>query len=327
MFDKNRLESIIANFGKSWVLVVGDIILDHFISGKVSRISPEAPVPIVNVEREVFTLGGSANVLANIAAVGGKALGTGIIGADASGERVLQEFSRRDISPKGLITEVNRRTTIKSRIIGNHQQIARLDYEDLHMPTSESCQTALAYIESVASSIGALIISDYGKGFVCQELLDGIRKIIAGRNIFVCVDPKKSDFDFYAGFDIVTPNTLEALAAAGVSSRDGCDIVAIGESLLQHHDIAALLITRSEEGMSLFERTAGKGIHTHFPTQAKEVFDVTGAGDTVISLLALAKAAGASLQEAVVLANLAAGIVVAKRGTATLDIEELRAVL
>ena len=324
--NKTRSLEIIKNFSGSGVLVIGDIMVDHFIWGKVSRISPEAPVPVVEVHADNLMLGGSANVLNNIRSLGGKVYGTGVIGSDEMGEKLLDEFRKRQIDTAGIIQETNRHTTLKTRIVAHSQQVVRFDRESKKPIDTNSIGKMLAYINTVKNDLGAIVISDYNKGVITKTLLDGIREIISERDIAVCVDPKQSDFSLYQGFHIITPNHHEAGRAIGMEIRDKHDLVIAGKSLLSKFDFKALLITRGEEGMSLFEKN-GKTTHTAFPAEAKEVFDVTGAGDTVIGVFALCVASGASFREAAAIANHAAGIVVGKVGTATISREELKKVI
>ena len=326
IMSNRRAFAIIENFSRSRVLVVGDIMADHFIWGKVSRISPEAPVPVVEVRKDSFMLGGCANVLNNIFAMGGRVHLAGVIGTDETGKRLLAEFRSRGVDTGGIIVEAGRPTTLKTRIVAHGQQVVRFDREDRKPVQAKSVRKILSYIESLRNDLGALVVSDYNKGVVTRPLLEGIRKVIAGRPIFTCVDPKQWDFSLYQGFDIVTPNHYEAGRAAGEEMQNGQDHVLVGMKLLQQYDFKALLMTRGEEGMSLFERD-GRMRHTAFPAEAREVFDVTGAGDTVIGVLALSMAAGASFREAAYLANHAAGIAVGKAGTATVTREELKSAL
>ena len=326
IMSNRRAFAIIENFPRSRVLVVGDIMADHFIWGKVSRISPEAPVPVVEVMKDNFMPGGCANVQNNIFAMGGRVHLAGVVGSDETGRRLLTEFRSRGMDTEGIVVETGRPTTLKTRIVAHGQQVVRFDREERKPVQAKSIRKILSYIESLRDDLGALVISDYSKGVVTRPLLDGIRKVIAGRPIFTCVDPKQRDFSVYQGFDIITPNHYEAGHAAGEEMQSGQDHIRVGMKLLQQYDFRALLMTRGEEGMSLFEKD-GRIRHTVFPTQAREVFDVTGAGDTVIGVLALSLAAGASFREAAYLANHAAGIVVGKAGTATVTREELRGVL
>ena len=326
IMSNRRAFAIIENFSRSRVLVVGDIMADHFIWGNVSRISPEAPVPVVEVRKDSFMLGGCANVLNNIFVMGGRVHLAGVIGTDETGKRLLAEFRSRGVDTGGIVVEAGRPTTLKTRIVAHGQQVVRFDREDRKPVQAKSVRKILSYIESLRDDLGALVVSDYNKGVVTRPLLEGIRKVIAGRPIFTCVDPKQWDFSLYQGFDIVTPNHYEAGRAAGEEMQNGQDHVLVGMKLLQQYDFKALLMTRGEEGMSLFERD-GRMRHTAFPAEAREVFDVTGAGDTVIGVLALSMAAGASFREAAYLANHAAGIAVGKAGTATVTREELKSAL
>ena len=324
--SRQKALKIIANFSRSAVLVVGDVMVDHFIWGKVSRISPEAPVPVVDVQKDSVMLGGSANVLNTIYAMGGRVYMAGVIGDDGIGKGLLRQLKEREIDTEGIVIEKGRPTTLKTRIVAHGQQVVRFDSESKKPIPKTSCDKILAYVKSLRAKIGAIVISDYNKGVVSRELIDGIRNIVKGSKIFLCVDPKQSDFSIYEGIHVITPNHHEAGRAAGLEFVNGDDLLKLGETLLNKFDFQALLVTRGEEGMSLFER--GRQIdHTHFSAQAKEVYDVTGAGDTVIGLLALALASQANLKEATSLANHAAGIVVGKVGTSTVSREELISVL
>jgi len=324
IISKKRALGIINHFSSSKVLVVGDIMVDQFIWGKVSRISPEAPVPVVEVTSETLLFGGCANVLNNIFSIGGKVAVTGIIGSDDMGRWVIRQFRKMGIDTKGIIIEQNRPTIVKTRVVAHHQQVVRFDRENKNPVDSDNIQIILEYIKAMRDELGAIIVSDYNKGIITKKLIDGVRDVIAGRNIVLCVDPKQNDFSFYRGCDIITPNHHEAGRALGVDLLNEEDILRGGRDLLEKYDFKAVLITRGEEGMTLFERN--KDI-TSIPTVAKEIFDVTGAGDTVIGVLALCVAAGASFREAAAMANHAAGIVVGKVGTAAVSQDELKRVL
>jgi D-glycero-beta-D-manno-heptose-7-phosphate kinase len=324
---KKKALEIIANFPRSGVLVVGDVMVDHFIWGKVSRISPEAPVPVVDVQKDSVLLGGCANVLNTIYAMGGRVFVAGVIGADTIGKGLLHQLQERQIDNAGIVIEKGRPTTLKTRIVAHGQQVVRFDQESRKPITAKKLASILAYVQSLRDKIGAIVISDYSKGVVSKELIEGIKNVTKGSKIFLCVDPKQKDFSIYAGVHVITPNHHEAQRAAGLENVNNNDeLLKMGEALLKKYDFQALLVTRGEEGMSLFEK--GRKIsHTHFPAQAKEVYDVTGAGDTVIGVLALALAAQGNLKEATSLANHAAGIVVGKVGTSTVSKEELISVL
>jgi D-beta-D-heptose 7-phosphate kinase/D-beta-D-heptose 1-phosphate adenosyltransferase len=320
--SKKKALKIISDFKKSGVLVVGDVMVDHFIWGKVSRISPEAPVPVVDVQKDSVMLGGCANVLNTIYAMGGRVFVAGVIGDDEIGKGLVKQLKERQIDTAGIIIEKGRPTTLKTRIVAHGQQMVRFDHESKKPIPKSSCDRILAYVRSLRDQIGAIVISDYSKGVVSRELIDGIKRIVEDSNIFLCVDPKQSDFSIYSGVHVITPNHHEAQRAAGLEIVSSDDLLNLGKTLLAKYDFQALLVTRGEEGMSLFEK--GRSIsHTFFPAQAKEVYDVTGAGDTVIGVLALALAAKASFKEATSLANHAAGIVVGKIGTSTVSQEEL----
>ena len=326
IMSKARAFALIENFSRSGVLVIGDIMADHFIWGRVSRISPEAPVPVVEVKKDDFMLGGGANVLNNVFSAGGRVYLAGVVGADDTGRRLLAEFRSRGVDTAGIVVEGGRPTTLKTRVVAHGQQVVRFDREDRRPVQAKSIRRILSYIRSVRDDLGAIVISDYSKGMVTRPLLDGIRKAVADRPIITCVDPKQRDFSLYEGFDIITPNHYEAGYAAGEEILNGQDHIRVGMKLMREFAFRAILITRGESGMSLFERE-GRLRHTAFPAQAREVFDVTGAGDTVIGVFALCLAAGGSFREAAYLANHAAGIVVGKVGTATVTREELKKVL
>ena len=317
---------IISHFPQSGVLVIGDVMVDHFIWGRVSRISPEAPVPVVDVQKDSILLGGCANVLNSIYAMGGKVYVTGVIGADSIGQGLISDLRSREIDTSGIVVEKGRPTTLKTRVVAHGQQVVRFDQESRQPIPQASTQKILDYVRSLRNKIGAIVISDYSKGVISKELIEGIKSIVKDSNIFICLDPKQSDFSIYQGVHVITPNHHEAQRAAGMEINNSDDLMQLGEKLLNKFDFKALLVTRGEEGMSLFEKKRGIS-HTYFPAQAKEIYDVTGAGDTVIGVLALALAAGASLAEATCLANHAAGIVVGKVGTATVSQKELKEVL
>jgi len=324
--SKKKALEIIGNFKKSGVLVVGDVMVDHFIWGKVSRISPEAPVPVVDVQKDSVMLGGCTNVLNTIYAMGGKVFVAGVIGADEVGRGLVRQLKERQVDTAGIIVEKGRPTTLKTRIVAHGQQMVRFDHESKKPIPKSSLDKILAYVNSLKNQIGAVVISDYNKGVVSRDLIDGIKNIVGDSDVFMCVDPKQSDFSVYAGVHVITPNHHEAQRAAGMEIVSGDDLMKLGDTLLSRFDFRALLVTRGEEGMSLFER-GKKNSHTFFPAEAKEVYDVTGAGDTVIGVLALALASKASLKEATSLANHAAGIVVGKVGTSTVTQDELIRVL
>lgn len=320
--DINRLNEVLRNFPKANVLVIGDIMVDEYIWGKVSRISPEAPVPVVNVTKETLLLGGAANVVNNIRSLGGKVCLAGVIGPDDMGRRVIHDLRRIGVDTEGVIVEHERPTTVKTRIVAHSQQMVRYDRESKGLITSDSIEKIVSYIKSSLDTIDAVVISDYSKGVVSERLIKDVLNIANGKTIVV--DPKMSNFPFYAGVTAITPNHHEAAEGAGIKINDENDVLTAGRIILEKLKCKSVLITMGEEGMSLFEEN---GDITHIPTVAKEVYDVTGAGDTVISAFTLALAAGADFKEAAYLSNYAAGIVVGKVGTATVAADELKDVM
>ncbi len=314
-----RADALIEKFKKVRILVIGDLIMDHFIWGKVRRISPEAPVPVVEVTSESIVLGGSANVVNNIHSLGGRADITGVIGSDNDGRRLVEMLKEKGIASEGIIKDPRRPTTIKTRIIAHSQQMVRFDREKKDRISPETSARVVSYIKKAAKAADLVVISDYAKGLITQQLVEEANAVCQSLGRQIAVDPKVEHFDYYKGVTIVTPNNLEASQASGVDITDDETLHRAGEVLFNRLGCQALLITRGENGMSLFEPSS----ETHIPTVAKEVFDVSGAGDTVIGTLALALASGANFREAAVLANFAAGVVVGKVGTATLSPEEL----
>jgi D-glycero-beta-D-manno-heptose-7-phosphate kinase len=308
-------------FSRSSVLVVGDIMLDHFIWGKVSRISPEAPVPVVDIDHESLMLGGAANVLNNIRSLGGTAHLCGVIGHDEMGRRVVHELRELGVETSGVVVEEQRPTTVKTRVVAHSQQVVRFDREDRGQISRSTERLILRYALEKADGLGGIIVSDYSKGVVTKSLVRDLVRFAEGRGIPVAVDPKVGHFDYYKGATVVTPNNLEASQVSGIEIKDEDSLHAAGRKLLDRLKGRGVLITRGEHGMSLFEH--GKN-PVHIPTVAKEVYDVTGAGDTVIAVFTLALAAGASMTEAAFIANHAAGIVVGEVGTATVGIGELK---
>lgn len=319
--DKNRLLGQINKFNRLKILVIGDLILDEFIWGNVRRISPEAPVPVVEVTRESLRLGGSANVVNNLNALGCKSALCGIVGNDLNGERLKNLLEEMGVDCTGIIQKNNRPTAIKTRVIAQHQQVVRFDKERVLAVSELTRGKITGYIKSILNSIDAVIISDYGKGVISKELLEEIIPIITANNIPLAVDPKLLNFPFYNKVTVITPNHHEAAEASGFSTEDEENLIEAGSALLKKQESDYILITRGENGMSLFEKN---GELTHIPTVARDVYDVTGAGDTVIATIALALASGASMKEAAVMSNHAAGIVVGKLGTATASIDELK---
>lgn len=320
MMKNVRLENIIRRFRGRRIAVWGDLMLDEFLRGRVSRISPEAPVPIVEVNQHTFHLGGAGNVAANVSSLGGVAVPFGVVGTDETGQRVRREFKKMGIESKGVLTDPHRPTTLKTRIIAEHQQVVRADRERKESLDSKVLSRLLRQWSARPGSYNAIIISDYEKGLITRELLESLLPLAARKRIPVCLDPKIAHAPFYRGATLITPNHHEAQQLTGIVVNNERSAERAGKKLLQQFGAQALLITRGEQGMTLCEAS---GKVTHIPTLAREVFDVTGAGDTVISTLALALAAGSTMIEAAHLANAAAGIVVGKLGTATVSCREL----
>ncbi|MDI6728049.1 MAG: D-glycero-beta-D-manno-heptose-7-phosphate kinase [Thermodesulfovibrionales bacterium] len=314
---------IINSFRNKKILIIGDLILDRFIYGKVNRISPEAPVPVVDVVSESFLLGGAANVANNVIALGGKVSIAGIVGKDTAGRILKELFEERNINTEGII-EDKRPTTVKARVIAHHQQVVRFDREDRKRLEGKNLLNLVNYIKKALNDHDAVIISDYKKGVISSSLIETVVKYARPNNTFVAVDPKVGHFHFYKNVSLITPNLMEASQGSGVEIKDEQSLLKAGKTLMTKLSCKSVLITRSEDGMSLFERDPLKKFKvTHIPTVAKKVFDVTGAGDTVIATITLARAAGASLEEAAVIANHAAGIVVGEVGTAVVTPERL----
>jgi len=316
-------EKIIKSFKDKKILIIGDLILDRYIFGKVSRISPEAPVPVVEVVKESFLLGGATNVASNIVALGGKASIAGIIGKDNAG-RVLGELMvDKGINVGGMV-ETNRPTTVKSRVIAHNQQVVRFDREDAGRLEGKKLTILLDYLKKAVPMHDAVIISDYKKGVISPSLIKAVVKFAKPKNTFIAVDPKVGHFHFYKNVSLITPNLMEASQGSGIEIKDEPSLIKAGNTLMKKLSCQAVLITRGEDGMSLFEKDASREIRTtHIPTVAQKVFDVTGAGDTVIATLALARTSGASLIDASIIANHAAGIVVGEVGTAVATPEML----
>jgi D-beta-D-heptose 7-phosphate kinase/D-beta-D-heptose 1-phosphate adenosyltransferase len=297
-------------------------MLDEFIWGRVARISPEAPVPVVEVTGQSFHLGGAGNVAANVRSLGGAAVLAGVVGRDAAGERVSEALRGTGVSSRLVVSDGGRPTTVKTRIVAHHQQVVRTDREDAGDVTGRMQDALLAAVQQEIASCHALVVSDYQKGVVTASLLKRALPLARRRRLPVLVDPKLRHFHLYRGVTVVTPNQQEAEQATGIRIRGDADLLAAGRRILSLLDCRAVLITRGEHGLSLFERGRAP---LHVPTAAREVFDVTGAGDSVIATMALAVGAGATRAEAAVLANCAAGVVVGKVGTAQASPDEVLA--
>jgi D-beta-D-heptose 7-phosphate kinase/D-beta-D-heptose 1-phosphate adenosyltransferase len=317
-----RVDQLISAFAGERILVLGDIMLDEFIWGKVRRISPEAPVPVVEVSRESYHLGGAGNVAANLCALGAASVPIGIVGQDAAAERLMGLLDSQSIESAGLIAEAGRPTTVKTRVVAHSQQIVRTDRESKAPLADDRNEALLAAFLKWLPSCKAVVISDYDKGVVNRWLLSRALPAAEKNRIPVLLDPKVHHADYYRPVTLIKPNLREAELLTGISIRDDNDLTAAGRLLLAKFGCPYVLISHGEEGMSLFSK---EGAHHRFPTFAREVFDVSGAGDTVMATLALSLAAGGTMEESAILANHAAGIVVGKVGTATVSRGELTA--
>ena len=317
---KSKLKSIIQKFHKARILVIGDLILDEYIWGSVERISPEAPVPVVLVKSESFMPGGASNVASNIASLGGASLIAGVIGDDKNGKTLIEELRKRRVDTAGIFVDAERPTTLKTRIIAHHQQVVRVDRERNSSIEDNLLEQVVSFVRQNLEELDAVIIEDYGKGVIIPRLLAEIVPLVRKHKKIVTVDPKVSHFSYYQGVTSITPNEREASGGTGIKIEDDGDIDRVGKKLLKDLNLESALITLGENGMCLFEK---EGAVTHIPTVAQEVFDVSGAGDTVIATFTLALACGATKLEAAHLANFAAGIVVSKVGTAVETKEEL----
>jgi D-glycero-beta-D-manno-heptose-7-phosphate kinase len=317
---KTRLRRSVNLFSQCRILVIGDLMLDTFIWGDVKRISPEAPVPVVEVREESQLLGGSANVAHNVASLGGQAIVTGVLGKDHAGRQMLKLFKQLKVVTDGLIFEQGRPTTTKTRVIARNQQVVRYDREWKTPLREESAAQILDFLRDHLPAVNAVIVSDYSKGVITRSFLDQLRTMVAGVTVPVIVDPKVQNADYYRSFTMVTPNHHEAERMSGIEIVDETSLIAAGRRLLEQLECQTVLITRGRNGMSLFHHD---GTIQHIPTVARRVFDVTGAGDTVIATLALGIGTGLSVEEAAVLANLAAGAVVGEVGTAAVTAQQL----
>jgi D-glycero-beta-D-manno-heptose-7-phosphate kinase len=323
----SRVRQILSAAEKSRVLVVGDVMLDQFIWGSVSRISPEAPVPVVDFSRESFMPGGAANVARNLAALETPVELFGAIGDDEAAGKLLKLLGEQHIGCGGLVKSAARHTSIKMRIVAQQQQVVRLDRETRGHLDGEMTAALLAEIKKKISRADAVIIGDYGKGVVTQPLLDGIKTFCRERGVWLSLDPKPVHHLNLSHLSLITPNRKEAFELAklpddtkNANPLADKNLMQVAEKLLNELQPALLLVTLGELGMLLCQRGQKP---FHIPTVAQEVFDVSGAGDTVIASFTLAVAAGASPIEAAILSNHAAGIVVGKVGTATTTPEEL----
>lgn len=314
----------LGTFSDRRILVVGDVMMDQFIWGEVSRISPEAPVPVVKVRDESYLLGGAANVVNNLLGLGARVVLAGVIGPDGMGRRLLKQLKGAGVNTDGLIIDDSRPTAVKTRVIAHQQQVVRVDKEKNDPLSPQVLEGLIQGVERNAAGLDGIIVSDYDKGVISQRLMAALKKIAEKRGIPLAVDPKPQHLDWYRGVTLITPNHLEAGLAVGRKIESESDLRWAGRRLLSRLLCHSVLITRGREGMALFSQNRKV---TLIPTVARKVFDVTGAGDTVIATLLLALASGLNLIQSCRTANYAAGLVVGELGTAAIQAEALRKVL
>ncbi|RRD39346.1 D-glycero-beta-D-manno-heptose-7-phosphate kinase [Leptotrichia sp. OH3620_COT-345] len=319
MISAKRLKEILENFNKVKIAVVGDMMLDEYLIGKVNRISPEAPVPVVNIEEERFVLGGASNVANNLKSLDAEVVVYGVVGRDENGEKFINELNLKKIDASAIVKDPMRPTIIKSRVLSQGQQLLRLDREKDTEISKEIQNVIIKNLKENIDSIDAILLSDYNKGVLTKYVSEEIINIANKNNKKTIVDPKPQNFKNYKGATSVTPNRKELLDYFGMKKFKSEDEIAQKMKEIKNElELDNVVLTRSEEGISLFENE-----HKRIPTVAREVYDVTGAGDTFISTFLLSISAGANLYEAGVIANMASGIVVGKVGTATATRKEI----
>lgn len=313
-----KLVGVLSHFNSVKVLVIGDFMLDTYTTGKVKRISPEAPVSVLHVQKEESRAGGAGNVALNLISLGAQVTTVGRIGFDFAGEQLREALENEGIDTQGLLVQKSFKTPVKNRLIADSQQILRVDFEAVTPIPEDLEQTIVKKLPSLLKEVQIIAISDYGKGFLSRSLLMAIIEMAKGRNIPVIVDPKGDDFTKYEGATVIKPNLAEAYAAAKLSSEAPLDRVAA--IILETCKADMLLITRSESGMSVFMQN---GTRFDFPVRSKEVKDVTGAGDTVLSMISVALANKLDIKYAAQLANIAAGMAIERLGCARINLSEM----
>ena len=321
--SRSRLEALLRAFSKRRLLVVGDVVLDEYLWGQVERVSPEAPVPVVHLQRESAVLGGAGNVVRNAAALGAQCAFCTVVGGDRAGKRIRELVAELGVDPQGLVAVEGRPTTRKSRVIARSQQVVRIDRETLDPIAPTAARALLAAIERALPAVDGVILEDYGKGMLTPPLLREAMRRFAAAGKPVSVDPKRH-LRVFRGAALIKPNLREAEDLTGISVRSSADLRRVAERLRRALPGASVVITRGAAGMVLFADDC-EGVEVRTPE--REVFDVQGAGDTAIATLTLALRAGGHLLEAALLANAAAGVVVGKVGTATASAAEVRAQL
>lgn len=315
-----RAEEILDAFPGRKLLVIGDLMVDCYIRGSVDRISPEAPVPVVRMESESYAPGGAANVVNNLHSLGARSMVVGMIGDDREGGLLCEMLGREEADIGGIVTEPGRPTIAKTRIIAHHQHVVRVDREEDGEMSPQACGRILTFLARAIRDVDGVVLSDYGKGMVTARLIEEVKRLSEDAGIFVVVDPKEDHYGLYRDLECITPNRKEAAGASGRPIHTVEEAHRAGRELLERYGVRSVLMTLGEDGMYLFEWDRDP---THIGTVAQEVYDVTGAGDTVVGVYALGLASGATRIEAAHLANLAAGVVVGQVGTGTATREEI----
>lgn len=318
--DRERLQLILEGMRSKCIMVIGDLMIDEYIWGKVERISPEAPVPVVEVSSELFNLGGAGNVANNLLNLGARVIINAVRGNDRHGDILVGILEDLKVPTDSIFVDPKRTTTVKTRIIAHTQQVARIDKEDRSLITDALRRKIINSYQEALPDIDALIISDYGKGVVSKKLIGEVVPPARKKGIPVCVDPKERNFPYYRNVSAITPNVKELSFGAGIKIEEYDHLIQAAHKVKSMLGCDMVLVTRGEHGMSLFEED---GQPVDIPTTAKAVFDVTGAGDTVIACFTLAWASGATPREAAIIANVAAGLVVAEVGAASVPWEKL----
>lgn len=319
--NKSKARDILNSIKNKKIIVLGDIMLDEYIFGNVDRISPEAPVPIINVSKEHSTLGGAANVAANLKALGAEPVLIGVYNNDTAGNKIVSLLKSKMIDTSGLVEDSSRPTITKTRVIGHQQQMIRLDRELVGTLDKSVLIDIKHKIDTHIKDVCALIVSDYAKNVIDSRLMNYVKVLCKDLNIPWFVDPKPIHYHLYSGATIITPNIKELEGLSDIKINSDTDINIAGNKLISDLSLTSILITRSERGMTLI--SSDELWPWTIPTKAREVYDVSGAGDTVIAVLGAAVGSGCSLQDSVSLANITAGIVVGKLGTATTNMEEI----
>jgi D-beta-D-heptose 7-phosphate kinase/D-beta-D-heptose 1-phosphate adenosyltransferase len=316
-----RGDELVNRLMENKVLVIGDLMIDEYIWGGVTRVSPEAPVPIVGVTNETLRLGGAANVANNIISLGGQVELCGLLGDDQMGRWIKSDLKGKNVGIRGIISSAGRPTTVKTRVIAHDQQVVRVDKEVTTSLDRADEEMILGSAGSFLGECGCVVISDYAKGVITPTLMRSIVELAGKHSVPIAVDPKISQFSIYKGVTVLTPNLFEAAAGAGMVIDSMEALVEAGRRIIQKLGCEHLIITRGDQGMTLFE---GTDDFSHIEAFSRPVYDVTGAGDTVISTLALSLASGLTMEEGAYLANVAAGVVVGEVGTVPITVEQMR---